>query len=556
MKQQKVNNKGGEVNLKKVFINANVITMNKNMPNAKMFIVENNKFVYVGESKNIESLICEGYEVIDLEGKTIVPGFNESHVHMLNFGYSLSKIDCNGIKSIEEIIKISKEYISENNIEHGKWVCGRGWNQTHFKEKRIPNRHDLDRISTKHPIVFTRICEHIVVANSMALELANIRKDTKDPDGGEIERDDNNEITGVLKESARYLVYSKIPDASVEEIKNMLLKATNVAASYGVTTVQSDDFETFSSKNWRNVLKAYNELVEERRLPVRVYEQCLFPDVNKLKEFIEEGYKTGVGNEYFKIGPLKLLTDGSLGMRTAYLEEPYSDDINTRGINVFSQDELDELSRVAHNNGMNLVYHAIGDGAINMCIKSFEKIQSENYKEDARFGLVHIQILSDYIVKKFKELNIVGYIEPICINTDLYIGESRVGKERLKTSYIYKRLIDEGINICISSDCPVDSLNPMHSLYVATTRKDYNGYPENGWINEEALSVEDVIYAFTMGSAYAAYEENIKGSIEEGKLADFVVLEKDITNINLDDIKDVKVEKTYLGGEEVFSINR
>lgn len=387
----------------------------------------------------------------------------------------------------------------------------------------------------------------------MALKLAGIDKNTNNPDGGEIEKDENCEPTGVLKESARYLVYSKIPDASIEEIKDMLIKATSVACSFGITTVQSDDFETFSSKDWRKVLKAYEELVDEKRLPVRVYEQCLFPDINRLKEFLSEGYTTGVGNEHFKIGPLKLLTDGSLGMRTAYLEEPYSDDLTNNGINVFTQEELDDLSLTAHKNGMNLVYHAIGDGAINMCLKSFQKVQSKEFKEDARFGLVHIQILSDDIVDKFNKLNIVGYAEPICLNTDLYIGESRVGKERIKTSYIYKRLINEGIKICISSDCPVDSLNPMHSIYVATTRKDYNGYPEGGWIKEEALTVYDTIYAFTMGSAYAAYEEDIKGSIEYGKLADFVVLEKDITEIELDDIKDVKVLKTFLGGKEVYS---
>lgn len=189
-----------------------------------------------------------------------------------------------------------------------------------------------------------------------------------------------------------------------------------------------------------------------------------------------------------------------------------------------------------------------------MCLKSFEKARKISSIKDNRFGLIHIQILSESIINKFKELNVVAYMEPICINTDLYIAESRVGKERMKTSYIYKRLCDEGLNICISSDCPVDSLNPMHSIYVATNRKDYNGYPNEGWIMEEALSVEEALYGLTLGGAYASYEENIKGSIEYGKLADFIIISDDIMNIDKKDIQDIKVEATYLGGKKVYSI--
>lgn len=540
--------------MKTIFFNGNIITMDKNQPYVDSIIVEEDKFIFAGKYDDAMKLIGQNDKMIDLKGKTVIPGFNDSHVHLLNYGYSLTKIDCNGIKSIEEVIEKSKKYIYENKIEADKWVCGRGWNQTHFKEGRYPNRYDLDKISTTHPMVFTRICEHVVVANSLALKKANIDKSTENPIGGEIERDENGEPTGVLKENARYLIYSKIPDATIEEIKTMLVKGVNKAISYGLTSLQTDDFETFSSKNWRKILKAYDELIAENRLPIRIYEQCLLPDVDRLKEFLSEGYRTGIGNENFKIGPLKLLTDGSLGMKTAYLDEPYSDDPNSKGISVFAQEKLDELSSTAVKGGMNLVLHAIGDGAINMCLKSFEKARKISPIKDNRFGLIHIQILSESIINKFKELNVVAYMEPICINTDLYIAESRVGKERMKTSYVYKRLCDEGLNTCISSDCPVDSLNPMDSIYVATNRKDYNGYPNEGWIMKEALSVEEALRGLTLGGAYASYEENIKGSIENGKLADFIIISDDIMNIDKKDIKDIKVEATYLGGKKVYSI--
>lgn len=541
--------------MKKLFLNGNIITMDEKNKSVEAFGVDKDKFVFVGSNEEASSIIDEYEEVIDLEGKTVIPGFNDSHLHLLNYGYSLTKIDCNGEKSINAIIEKGKKYIKENKIEENKWVSGRGWNQTHFEENRIPNRYDLDKISTKHPIVFTRICEHIVVANSLALNICGITKDSEDPAGGEIEKDNKGEPTGVLKENARYLVYKNIPDATIEDIKKMLIKAANIASSYGITSVHSDDFETFSSKNWRNILKAYNDLVKENKLPIRVYEQCLLPDIDRLKEFLKEGYSTGIGNEFFKIGPLKLLTDGSLGMKTAYLKEPYSDDENTRGISVFNQEKLDELSITASNGGMQLVYHAIGDGAIDMCLNSFSRVKKLKNSNDQRNGLIHIQILSEDIIRRFKELDIVAYIEPICLNTDLYIGESRVGKERMETSYVYNRLYKEGLNICISSDCPVDSLNPLDSIYVATTRKDYNGYPSNGWIKEQSIDVYDAIYGFTMGSAYASHEEDIKGSIENGKLADFVILSDDIMSIALDDINKINVESTYLAGNKVYSNN-
>lgn len=538
--------------MKYIYINGNVLTQDIKKPKAEAFIIENNIFAHVGSNEKILEFITESDTVIDLLGKTVLPGFNDSHMHLLNYAYSLTKINCNGLCSIDEIIEVSKKYIKENNIAAGNWIQGRGWNEVYLKENRSLTKYDLDKISTEYPILFTRICEHIVTVNSKALEIAGINEDTPNPDGGEIERDAEGHLTGILKETARYLVYEIIPEKSIEDIKDMLVKAIRIASSYGVTSAQTDDFETFSDKNWRKIIKAYEEILSEGRLNIRIYEQCLLPEINKLKDFIVQGNYSGKGNEYFKIGPLKLLTDGSLGGRTAYLSIPYNDCTSTKGISVFTQDELDELVITAHTNNMRVVCHAIGDGAMRMVLKSYEKAQKEKLDDNARMGIIHVQITDKEIIDKFKEQNILAYIEPICLNSDLHIAEDRIGKELLKTSYNYRTFCDEEIITPMSSDCPVDSLDPIDSMYIGVNRKDYRGYPEGGWMPEQKLSVEQMIRGFTIQSAYASFEENIKGSIEESKLADFIIMSDDITTVNPDELRNVYVEETYLGGKCIF----
>lgn len=539
-----------------ILYGGNIITVDKMNTQAKAVAIKNGKIYSVGNNSEILELKTHKTKVIDLNGKTVLPGFNDSHVHLLNYGYSLIKVDCSNAKSIEEIIELGKEFIDANKPNPGKWVLGRGWNQIMFDNqldnKREINRYDLDKISTKHPLSFTRICEHITVANSKAIEICGITKDTPQPVGGHFDIDEEGEPTGIFREAARYMIYENIPDVSKDDIKEMLVDVSKIASSYGITSVQTDDFETFANRDYEMVIQAYKELVAKKALPIRIYEQCLLPEINRLEGFLESGYNTGQGDEFFKIGPLKLLTDGSLGARTAFLCEPYSDDPSNRGMSTFTQEELDNLIITAHKNGMQILTHAIGDGAMYMCFNSFEKAQLQYPKEDPRFGIVHLQITDEKLLNKFKEQNVIANAEPICVNNDLHMAEDRVGKDRVTTSYKYRTLVDNGVHVCISSDCPVDSLNPMDSIYVATTRKDYSGYPEAGWYPEECLTVEQALYSFTMESAYASFEDNIKGSIEKGKLADLAIISEDIYKIDTDKIKDIEVEMTIMNGNIVY----
>ena len=533
-------------------INGNFITMNKDNPRAQAVGIKDGKFIKVGSNEEVLSLKDSFTEIIDLQGKSVTPGFNESHLHLLNYAYSLTKVDCSDAESIDEIIERGRKFIAENNVEPGNWVQGRGWNDVTLKEKREITKYDLDKISTEHPLSFSRICEHITVANSKAIELAGVTKDTPQPIGGHFDVDEDGNPTGIFRENSRYMIYDIIPDIDVEGMKKMILNAAKIAASYGVTSVQTDDFEALPSKDYEKVLRTYRELADERTLPVRVYEQCLLPHIDRLKGFLAKGYKTGMGDDFFRIGPLKLLTDGSLGGRTAYLMKPYNDDPSTRGIPVFKQEELNELASTAHCNGMQIVFHAIGDGAMYMCFEAFKYAQDKCPKEDPRFGIIHLQITDEKILNLFKERNVIAYAEPICLNNDLHMAESRVGAERVKASYNYRTLFDNGVHVCISSDCPVDSLNPMNNIYVGVTRKDYKGYPEGGWMPEQRLTLDQALYGFTMGSAYASFDEHKKGSIEEGKLADMVVISEDIYAVPHDEIKDIKVEMTFMNGNIVY----
>jgi len=536
--------------LKTAFVNANVITIDPACPRAEAFLVEDGRFVQVGSGAEITAAAGDA-QVVDLAGGTVVPGFNDSHLHLLNFAYSRTKINLYGTTSIAEIIEKSKTWLEEHRPAPGSWVSAAGWNHYSFQEGRLLNREDLDKISTEHPMIFTRVCEHTVVVNSKALEMIGIDGSTPDPESGEIERDADGRATGVLKETARYLAYTKVPDKSVDEIKEMLLDAMDYVSKLGITSVQTDDFETFSSKNWRAVIQAYQELEREGKLKVRVYEQCLLPQLDRFREFLAAGYRTGVGSDLFRIGPLKLLTDGSIGPRTAFLNEPYSDGPGNRGIAVFTQDELDELVCTAQKNGMQVVCHGIGDGAMEMILSAFERAQREHPVQDARNGIIHVQITTRSIMERIKAGNIVAYGEPVCVGADMHCVEDRVGRERIKEAYAYRTLNEMGIKVPLSSDCPVDSVNPIDSAYIAVNRKDLNGWPEGGWYPQEALTIEQVLKGFTLDSAYAQFEEESKGSIQPGKLADFVVLSGDPTAIDPNDLRSIRASATYLGGVRV-----
>ncbi|MCC5912032.1 MAG: amidohydrolase [Clostridiaceae bacterium] len=535
-----------------ILTNGNITTMDADYPKVEAIAVKDGKFAMVGGKEEVLSFKTSDTTIIDLEGKMLLPGFNDSHMHLLNYGYSLQKASLIGSGSIEEVITRTKDFIAQKHLASGQWVLGRGWNQDLFQVKKFPTREDLDKISLDHPICLTRACEHVLVVNSKALELAGVTKDTPQVEGGHFDLDQEGNPIGIFREKALDLIYRKIPKPEVKDIKEMILAGAHKALQQGITSIQTDDFEALPGREFKKVLQAYEELQSQQQLPVRIYQQCLLPHIDKLNTFLDLGYRTGKGDEFFKIGPLKLLGDGSLGARTAYLCEAYADDTSTQGIPIFTQEELDRLVITAHKEGMQLAIHAIGDKMMYMAFDSIEKALTEKPRKDHRHGIIHCQITDETLLNKYKEMDVLAYIQPIFINYDLHIIEDRVGVERSKTTYNWKTMFDIGVHVACSSDCPVEPLDVLPGIYAAVTRKGLDGFPKDGWLPEQKLTLDQALHGFTLGAAYASFEEGLKGSITVGKLADMVVLEKDLYEIHPDEIKDVDVKMTFVGGKLAY----
>ncbi|MEW9122862.1 MAG: amidohydrolase [Thermotaleaceae bacterium] len=532
-----------------IFLNGKIYTLEESCPLVEAVGVKDGRIIKIGSNKELKSLQCEHTKVIDLEQKTVFPGFHDSHMHLLGFGASLQKIDLTGTESIEAVIQRGKAFIQEKSLEKDRWVEGRGWNQDFFVEKRFPTRYDLDQISVEYPICVTRACGHVAVVNSKALALMGVQRDTPQIEGGSFDVDEKGEPLGIFRENALMFIYNHIPEPDIEDIEKMIVDGAKLALAQGITSIQTDDFEALPVKNFEKIIQAYQQLADKQELPVRIYEQCLLPTTEKLERFLQLGYHTGVGDDFFKIGPLKLLCDGSLGARTAYLQEPYSDDPNTCGILVYTQEELDHLVDMAHRAGMQVAIHCIGDKIMYMAFDSIEKTQRCNPRKDPRHSIIHCQITDEILLNKYKELDVIAHIQPIFIHYDLHIVEDRVGKERARTSYNWGTMVKKGVHIACGSDCPVEPLDVLPGIYTAVTRKDLNGYPPSGWMPEQRLTVQEAIYGFTMGAAYAAFQEDFKGSLTPGKAADFVVLSEDIMEIEPDRIKDIQVLMTVVDGK-------
>lgn len=534
-----------------IFINGNVITLDDKNKKATSFIIENEVFKAVGSNEEILSLAKKDDIIINLKGKTVVPGFNDAHMHFLNYGITKNAVNITNISSIDKMINESKKYISDRNIPEGEWIVSRGWNDNLFEENRLPSRYDLDKISTVHPIYFSRICGHLGVTNSLALKLMNIDENTPNPSGGVIDKE-NGVPTGILRENALNCALDAVQPISKTTIKELLKNVFNDALSVGLTSISTEDM--WQSGNLVGTIEAYRELEEENNLPIRFVQQVYLKTPEDFEEAKKHGYKTGVGTDKFKIGPVKIYQDGSLGGRTAAMINNYND-IDSTGVLIHPQEELDEIVKKSHDYGFQVCSHAIGDRSMETLLNSYEKVYKSSDNTDLRLCIIHCQFTNKNLLERFKKLNIVANVQPSFVMSDYPIVETAVGKERAYESYAWKSLINKGIHTCFSSDAPIESFNPLESIYAAVTRKDLKGNPIDGWNTHECISVEEALKGYCVEPAYFNFEENIKGTISEGKLADFVILSEDIMSIDKDRIKDIEVLETYVGGVREFEKN-
>lgn len=536
--------------MKTIYYNGVVYT--GRMPLAEAFAVEDGEFVFAGSNEEAKAL-AKGEDVfVDLEGRFVCSSFNDSHMHLLGFGNALSVAQlANHTNSLADLLECLRDFEREHPHLGNAWLMGRGWNQDYFSDAdRMPNRYDLDQVSTKVPICAVRACGHCLIVNSKALEILGVTADSPQPDGGRIGIE-NGVPDGRFYDNAMDQVYAAIPEPDKEGLKNMIRSACRALNAYGVTSSQTDDYCAFRGVPWQQVNEAYKELEESGELTVRVYEQSNFTDLESLKEFVEAGNKTGVGTEMFKIGPLKMLGDGALGARTAYLSRPYADDPSTCGIPVFSQETLDEMIGYANEQGMQVAVHTIGDACLDRVLSAYEKALAENPREDHRHGIVHCQITRPDQLKKIEEMKLHIYAQSIFLDYDIHIVEERVGAELASTSYYWKSLMDHGISVSNGTDCPVelpDALSCIQCAVTRTTLRDHVG----PYLPDQAFSVQEALDSYTIRSAEGSFEENRKGRIESGMLADFVVLDQNPFEVDVNALKDIPVHATYLGGKKVF----
>lgn len=537
--------------MKRAFINGKCHILDEKNMVTEAIAAENGKVLGYGTNEEVLAMIDDG-EIIDLGGRTLLPGFNDSHLHFLNYGYYKTIVDLSECKSRSELKEKIKNYIEENKIPPGQWVEAVGWNQDDWDDKRIPNRYELDEISTEHPIYALRICGHVCVLNSKALEETGIVRGFPQPKEGYYETDKNGEPNGLISEMMLF-VYDQMKEAEVKDIKKMLMIACEDAVKVGLTSVQTDDFDALPGRNFGRIIAAYRELIKENALKVRVTEQCALADTKRHDAFEAAGFNIGDGDEHFKLGVLKLYLDGSLGARTAWMQEDYSDNPGNRGFGIYSDEQelFEQVERVTKNGG-EAVMHCIGDAAALQAVRAFENAAEKYPDKTPRHGIVHAQILTEDICRRMASGNIGAYIQPIFIEYDLHIAEERVGADRIRTSYNWRDMKDMGIHLAMGTDSPVESFNPLMNIYSAVTRKDLELKPEGGWYPEQALTLDEAIEAYTKTAAYMSRDEKIKGTLEKGMLADMTVLSEDIYSVESEKIKDISVAMTIVGGEIVY----
>ncbi len=513
---------------------------------ADSFTVENGRFTRVGHR------IADGGVAIDLGGRFVCAGFNDSHMHLLNLGQTLAMSNLSAhTGSLSDMLDCLRAFIRETNPAPGAWVQGRGFNQDYFSDvHRFPNRFDLDAVSREYPICISRACGHICVVNTRALTLLGIDQTTPQPAGGRFTVDERGMPLGQFFENALELVFGRMPAPDATALRAMLQAGCRHLNARGITSCQSDDYTVFPQLGYRPVMDALESMAADGSLTVRVNEQAQFTNLPDLQAFVESGHFRH-GDALFKNGPLKMLGDGSLGARTAYLSRAYADAPETRGLPVYTQAQLDAMCTYANAHGMQIAIHAIGDGILDRVLDAYEKALTACPRVDHRHGIVHGQITRPDQLARMQKLGLHVYLQSIFLDYDTRIVLDRVGAALAATSYAAGSLLRNGITISNGSDAPVEDPAVLRGIECAVTRRSI-GTTAAPYRPEEALSVRQALDSFTQGGAYASFEESYKGCIRPGMLADFVVLEGNPFETPPNRLHEIAVCATYLGGRCVY----
>lgn len=510
-----------------VIINGNVLTLNPSQPHAQAIAVMNGKIVHVGSDADMKRWIDGQTKVVDLRGKTVVPGLIDSHAHMITLGGPLPFVDLRDVESIREIQRRLAARVKETG--KGKWIQGRGWDQDRLKERRYPTRWDLDKVSPDNPVMLQRVCGHVGVANSKALKIAKLDVDEIASLGSLVDRDPKTgEPTGIVREGASDLLWN-LPDPSEEDMLAACSRACTIAVKVGLTSV-----------TWLvhkpNEVYALRKLEKQEKLPLRI-------NVMVPVEHFEKFSKKRIDRPFLKSKCVKIFTDGSLGARTAALEKPYSDEPSTSGVLYYSPHQLSKLLRKVDKAGFQVAVHAIGDSAVKQTLEAFSDVAGSKRIREMRHRIEHASVVNPELIKGIRELGLLVCVQPQFAISDFWV-ESRLGHERARWTYALRSMMDGGIPIAASSDAPAEVLNPLLGLWAAVARKSFP---------EESVSVKEALEAYTIKGAYFSFEEDSKGSIEVGKYADVTVLSHDPFKVDPEEIRNIRVEMTVVDGKAVFA---
>jgi predicted amidohydrolase YtcJ len=527
-----------------VLTHARIWTVDKGRPEAEALAVVGDRIVAIGSATEIEAWRGPATKVIDAGGKRVLPGFNDAHVHFDETSAQLSNVSLKDARSPEELARRVAEHVK--TLPKDEWVMGGQWDDQAFSPPRLPTKEALDAVVPDHPVFVVRYDGHMSLANSAALRLAGVTRATADPPGGVIVRDAAGEPTGVLKDAAQSFVFAIVPPATHEARVRNLRAGIRHAATLGLTSVQH------MSAQYADI-GALADLAERGELTLRVY---AVPMETRWEDLAKLGLRRAFGSPFLRLGALKGFADGSLGSTTAYFFEPYTDDPATSGL---LSDEMQPLEGMreritkADAAGLQLCIHAIGDQAISILLDLFQDVTKANGARDRRLRIEHAQHVAARDFDRFAKLDVIASVQPYHAIDDGRFAEKRIGRERCKTTYAFRTFLDHGVRLALGTDSPVAPFNPMETLGAAVTRATLDGKNPGGWFPEQKLTLAQAVEAYTLGSAYAEFQDKEKGSLAPGKLADFVVLHEDIFAIPPERIHEVVVDKTIVGGAVVFA---
>jgi predicted amidohydrolase YtcJ len=510
-----------------IVTNANIYTVNDNFETAQAFAVKDGKFLEVGSSQDIlakfEAVIIE-----DVNGQTIVPGFIDAHCHFLGLGFNQQAVDLVGTTSFDEVVERVTDFQNKNSLDY---IVGRGWDQNDWDVKEFPNNKLLNALFPDTPIVLTRIDGHAILCNQAALDLGNVTTDSK-IDGGEVVINEG-ELTGVLVDNAESLVMNYWPRVSREDTVKALMDAQQICFDLGLTTVNDAGLGI-------NAIEIIDSLQQSGDLKMRVYAMVSASKQN-LDYYLNKGF---IKTEKLNVRSFKFYADGALGSRGAILREPYSDKPGHFGLMVNDIKTLEETASRIANSEFQMNTHAIGDSANHIVLQTYKEVLKG--KNDRRWKVEHAQVISPEDFELFDD--IIPSVQPTHATSDMYWAEYRVGAERIKGAYAFKDLLNKYGKVALGTDFPVEQVSPFYTFYAAVARQDLEQYPEGGFQIENALSREETLKGMTIWAAYSNFEENEKGSIETGKFADFIILDKDIMKVDVNEIPNIKVIQTYIDG--------